>query len=104
MKKAFEYKVGDKIIYRRLYDIVESEVVKEPIDNEERPKFKMGRIDLANGDYLIGGTEVYESMEEAKKDVLELIDCAIEKEETKITIAKGMLLMLKNKKEKLNNK
>ena len=63
----------------------------------------MGRIDLANGDYLIGGTEVYESMEEAKKDVLELIDCAIEKEETKITIAKGMLLMLKDKKEKLNN-
>ena len=103
MKKAFEYKVGDKVIYRRLYDIVESEVVKEPIDNEERPKFKMVRVDLANGDYLIGGTEVYESMEEAKKDVLELIDCDIEKEETKITIARGMLLMLKNKKERLNN-
>lgn len=103
MKKACQYKIGDKIIYRRLYDIIESEVVKEPIDGKERPNFKIGRVDLANGDYLIGGTYVYETMEEAKKNVLETIECAIEKEETKITLAKGMLFMLKKKKDRLNN-
>ena len=102
MKKAFEYKIGDTVIYRHGYDIKDGVVVKDPIDDGmERPKFKMGRIDLDNGDWLIGGEEVYESKEEAKKDLLEIIDAAIDKQETNITIAKGLLAMLKNKRKEL---
>ena len=101
MKKAFECKVGDKVIYKSGYDIIESVVVKEPVDNEERPKFKMGRVDLANGDWLIGGEEVYESEEEAKKDLLEKIDIDIDKQEANLAIAKGLLVVLKNKRKEL---
>ena len=104
MKKAFECKVGDKVIYVSGYDIIESVVVKEPIDNEERPKFKMGRVDLANGAYLVGGSTVYETMEEAEKDILEVIDNEIERQETNITIAQGLLLVLKRKREKYGRK
>jgi hypothetical protein len=100
MKKACECKVGDKVIYLSGYDIKESVRVKEPIDNEKRPNFKIGRIDLANGAYLVGGSTVYESMEEAEKDILEVIDCEIERQETIKVIADGMLLMLKRKREK----
>ena len=104
MKKACEYKVGDKIIYRNGYDIVESVRVKEPIDDLERPKFKIGRIDLANGAYLIGGEKVYESMEEAEKDILEVIDNEIERQETIKVISDGMIVMLKNKLKKYGRK
>jgi hypothetical protein len=104
MKKAFECKVGDKVIYRDGYDIVESVRVKEPIDDLKRPNFKIGRIDLANGAYLIGGEKVYESMEEAEKDILEVIECEIERQETIKVIADGMIVMLKNKLKKYKKK
>jgi hypothetical protein len=100
MKKAASLKIGDKVIYKSGFDIIESVVVKEPIDDEERPRFKMGRIDLANGAFLIGGTKIYESMEEAEKDILETIECEIERQETIKVIADGMIVMLKNKLKK----
>lgn len=107
MKKASECKVGDKVIYKSGYDIIESVVVEEPIlsfEGETRPNFKMGRIDLENGAYLVGGSTVYESMEEAEKDILETIECEIERQETIKVIADGMIVMLKNKLKKYKKK
>ena len=107
MKKALECRVGEKVIYQSGYDIIESVVVEEPIlsfEGETRPNFKMGRVDLANGAYLVGGSTVYETLEEAEKDILEVIDNEIERQETNITIAQGLLLVLKRKREKYGRK
>lgn len=101
MKKAFNLKVGDKVLYQSGYTIAESTIVEQPIDDKERPKFLIGRVDLANGDYITNGTEVYDSMEEANEALLETIDKEIEHQETVKTIASGIISMLKKKRKRL---
>ena len=64
MKIASELRPGDKAIYKSGSKVVEATVVAKPIDDQARPKFRIGRIDLDNGDYLVGGANVYDSVEE----------------------------------------
>ena len=101
MKKAASLNVGDTAIYINGYDI-ESKVVKEPInDGKTRPKFKIGRTDLENGDYLVNGQLVYESEEEAKKVAIEKLKEAIQRHTDEKLLAEGMLLVLNNKLKRL---
>ena len=102
MKKAASLNVGDTAIYINDYDVIESKVVKEPInDGKTRPKFKIGRTDLENGDYLVNGQLVYESVEEAKKVAIERLKEAIKRYTDEKLIAEGMLLVLNNKLKRL---
>ena len=103
MKKAASLNVGDTAIYINDYDVIESKVVKEPInDGKTRPKFKIGRTDLENGDYLVNGQLVYESVEEAKKVAIERLKEAIKRYTDEKLIAEGMLLVLNNKLKRLS--
>lgn len=104
MKKSFDVKVGDKIIYRLGYLVKESEVVPKPIDDEKRPMFKIGRIDLANGDYLINGTVIYDSIEEAEQEILKDLDKDIEEVDKKLTFYQGTKKFLEIVKEDLLKK
>ena len=98
MKKAASLNVGDTAIYINGYDVIESKVVKEPInDGKTRPKFKIGRTDLENGDYLVNGQLVYDSEEEAKKVAIEKLKEAIQRHTDEKLLAEGMLLVLNNK-------
>lgn len=102
MKKAASLNVGDTAIYINSYDVIESKVVKEPInDGKTRPKFKIGRIDLENGDYLVNGQLVYESEEEAKKVAIKKLKEAIQRHTDEKLLADGMLLVLNNKLKRL---
>ena len=103
MKKAASLNVGDTAIYINGYDVIESKVVKEPInDGKTRPKFKIGRTDLENGDYLVNGQLVYESVEEAKKVAIERLKEAIKKHTDEKLLTEGMLLVLNNKLKRLS--
>jgi hypothetical protein len=103
MKKAASLNVGDTAIYINGYDVIESKVVKEPInDGKTRPKFKIGRTDLENGDYLVNGQLVYDSAEEAKKVAIERLKEAIKKHTDEKLLAEGMLLVLNNKLKRLS--
>ena len=103
MVKACNLKVGKTAIYLRDDSVKVSTVVAKPIDDgQTRPKFKMGRVDLANGDYLIGGDYVYESPEEANAALIKKIKKRIELYEDQKLIAEGMLLVLNNKLKRLN--
>jgi len=97
MKKAFDVKVGDTIIYKSGYKVITSEVVAKPIDDEERPNFKIGRVDLANGEYITRGSIIYDSEEEAKQAIRESIQNEIDREEETIeyhqTILKGLKVL-----------
>lgn len=103
MKKAASLNVGDTAIYINGYDVIESKVVKEPInDGKTRPKFKIGRTDLENGDYLVKGQLVYDSAEEAKKVAIERLKEAIKRHTDEKLMAEGMLLVLNNKLKRLS--
>ena len=103
MKKAASLNVGDTAIYINGYDVIESKVVKEPInDGKTRPKFKIGRTDLENGDYLVNGQLVYDSAEEAKKVAIERLKEAIQRHTDEKLMAEGMLLVLNNKLKRLS--
>lgn len=104
MRKSFGVKVGDKIIYRLGYLVKESEVVPKPIDDEKRPSFKIGRIDLANGDYLINGMTIYDSVEEAEKEILDELDKDIEKIDKKIAFYQATKKFIKITKDDLLKK
>lgn len=98
MKKACEYKVGDTVIYNRNDNVKVSTIVPKPIDDgQTRPRFKIGRIDLANGDYLIGGEFVYESEEEAKTKLIDDLKNRIKAYEEEKLYTEGMLLVLNRK-------
>ena len=104
MKKAASLNVGDTAIYINGYDVIESKVVKEPInDGKTRPKFKIGRTDLENGDYLPDGTLVYEDMDEAKKELKKDLENGIKDAEMKKDYYEGLALMLKSKLAKLTD-
>ena len=101
MKKAFNLEVGDKAIYRCGYALKESYKVDEPIDDEERPKFLIGRVDLANGDYITNGTIVYDSKEEAISDMEKSINERIDVIKSSIEAFNIELNMLDRLKEKI---
>ena len=97
MVKACNLKIGETAIYLSDDSVKVSTVVAKPIDDgQTRPKFKMGRVDLANGDYLIGGDYLYESLEEANAALIERIKKQIKVYEDQKVIAEGMLLVLKD--------
>jgi hypothetical protein len=103
MKKAASLNVGDTAIYINGYDVIESKVVKEPInDGKTRPKFKIGRTDLENGDYLVNGQLVYDSAEEAKKVAIYKLKKEIQRHTDEKLLAEGMLLVLNNKLKRLS--
>lgn len=102
MIKACNLKVGETAIYISDDSVKVSTVVAKPIDDgQTRPKFKMGRVDLANGDYLIGGDYVYESPEDANVALIEKVKKQIKVYEDQKLIAEGMLLVLNNKLKRL---
>jgi len=104
MKKAADLNVGDTAIYISGDDeITTSVVVSKPIDDgRERPIFKIGRKDLSNGDYLINGSIVYDTTEEANKVLVEKLKERIKHYENEKLIAEGMILVLNNKLKKLS--
>jgi hypothetical protein len=104
MKKAADLNVGDTAIYISGDDeITTSVVVSKPIDDgRERPIFKIGRKDLANGDYLINGSVVYDTTEEANKVLVETLKKRIKHYENEKLIAEGMILVLNNKLKRLS--
>lgn len=84
MRKIFNPSEGERLIYLVGYNIKEATVVSKPIDGERRPSFRIGRIDLDNGDYLINGSIIYDSIEEAKNEVLKKAESEIESIDEKI--------------------
>lgn len=104
MKKACNLKVGEMAIYIVEDDIVKiSKVVPKPIDNNYvRPAFKIGRIDLANGSYLIGDSTVYDSVEEAEKTLIEKLENDIKRYEAEKIFLEAKLISAKKKLKKLN--
>lgn len=104
MKKAADLNVGDIAIYISGDDeISTSAVVSRPIDDgKKRPIFKIGRKDLANGDYLINGSVVYDTIEEANKVLVETLKGKIKYYENEKLIAEGMILLLNNKLKRLS--
>jgi hypothetical protein len=78
MKIANELKPGDKAIYKSGSKVMEAMVVAKPIDDQVRPKFLIGRIDLDNGEYLIGGASVYDSVDECKQDIIKSLKQSLE--------------------------
>ena len=104
MKKAANLNVGDIAIYISGDDeISTSVVVSQPIDDgRKRPIFKIGRKDLANGDYLISSNVVYDTIEEANKVLVETLKERIKYYEREKLIAEGMILVLNNKLKNLS--
>lgn len=70
MKKVGDIRPGEKVIYKACYDVMEATVVDKPIDDNPRPRFLIGRVDLDNGDYLTRGSFIYDSTEECKEAII----------------------------------
>lgn len=101
MDKACRLKPGDKVIYKSGFDVKEATVVEKPIDEIERPKFAMGRIDLDNGEYLIGGTPIYDSVDECKEEIKKELEVKIKGTKERINYHKALLIVYKHKLESL---
>lgn len=99
MRKATDLKVGDEVIYLWAnQEIKTSTVVEKPIDNNERPEFGVGRIDLANGDYLVNTrTTIYESTDEAKEELIKKLEELIETYEGKKDFIEASICIFKSK-------
>ena len=99
MRKATDLKVGDEVIYLWAHQEVKtSTVVEKPIDKNERPEFGSGRIDLANGDYLIrGASTIYDSVEEANEDLIKKLEELIEIYEGKKDFIEASICIFKSK-------
>lgn len=104
MRKIFNPSKGENIIYIEAYEVKESTVVENPIDEKERPLFRIGRVDLANGGYLINGTQVYDTVEEAEGVALRMVENEISKLDSKISFYEGMKIIMEKRKENLLNK
>lgn len=104
MKKCFNPKVGDNVIYISGYMVKESEVVSKPIDDKERPLFRVGRIDLSNGDYLLNGTVTYDSVEEAENVILEKVNKEIKDVDEKVSLCHMQKLVLESVRDGLLKK
>ena len=102
MTKAGYLNVGDTAIYINNSEIKTSKVVKEPVDDGvERPKFKIGRTDLENGDYLVNGCTVYDTEEEAKQVLIRKLEKEVEEYEEKKLFYEGLTIIAKNKLKRL---
>jgi len=106
MRKATDLKVGDEVIYLWAnQEIKTSTVVEKPIDDNERPEFGVGRIDLANGDYLVNTrTTIYESTDEAKEDLIKHLEELIKEYEGKKDFIDISITLFKSKIEALKKK
>lgn len=104
MKKCFNPKIGDNVIYISGFIVKESEVVPKPIDDNERPLFRAGRIDLSNGDYLLNGTVTYDSVEEAENAILEKVDKEIKNVGEEMSLLQIRKLVLESVKDGLLKK
>lgn len=99
MREAVDLKIGEEVIYLQAHqEIKTSTVVEKPIDKNERPEFESGRIDLANGDYLIRGTStIYDSVEEAKEELIKKLEELIETYEGKKDFIEASICIFKSK-------
>jgi hypothetical protein len=102
MDKAFTLKPGDKVIYKVGYTVQEATVVEKPVDdNYVRPRFAIGRYDLDNGDYLIVGATIYDSVDECMKVIKDGIKKEIEDTEKMIKYYNSNLTLLKKRLESM---
>jgi hypothetical protein len=104
MKKVGDIKPGEKVIYKSGYDVVEATVVEKPIDDNPRPKFLIGRVDLDNGFYLTRGSFIYDSVEECKQTIIESLRQEIVTTEEMIKVSTRRLDSMKKKLEELEDK
>jgi intein/homing endonuclease len=101
MKIASELKPGDKVIYKSGSKVMEATVVAKPIDDQVRPKFLIGRVDLDNGDYLVGGANVYDSVEECKQDIIKGLKQSLEDAKMNRDFHAARVTMIEKELEKL---
>jgi hypothetical protein len=101
MKIASELKPGDKAIYKSGSKVMEATVVAKPIDDQVRPKFLIGRIDLDNGEYLIGGESVYDSVDECKQDIIKSLKQSLEDAKMNRDFHAARVTMIEKELEKL---
>lgn len=101
MKKIGNIKPGEQVIYKKGYDIIKATVVEKPIDDNERPKFLIGRVDLDNGDFLTRGTYTYESVDECKEAVLKTLMKELVLTESLAKVYSGRLTELRGKLKEL---
>ena len=99
--RAYEKNVGDTVIYTSIYEVKQARVVKEPIDGKKRPSFKIGRVDLDNGDYLLSTTEVYNSVEDAEKELMKTLEKRLKAKEAEKTLLEGEIMFIKHAVSKL---
>ena len=99
MREAVDLKIVEEVIYLWAHQEVKtSTVVEKPIDKNERPEFGSGRIDLANGDYLIrGASTIYDSVEEAKEELIKKLEELIETYEGKKDFIEASICIFKSK-------
>ena len=99
MREAVDLKIGEEVIYLWAHQEVKtSTVVEKPIDKNERPEFGSGRIDLANGDYLIrGASTIYDSVEEANEDLIKKLEELIKTYEGKKDFIEASICIFKSK-------
>ncbi len=101
MKRAHELQIGEIAIYIYNGRIMSAERVETPIDAVKQPSmFKIGRVDLSNGDYLLSVTTVYNSVEEAKLSLINEVREAIVKYEDQ---RKELDVLIKAAQAKLND-
>lgn len=101
MKIASELRPGDKAIYKSGMKVVEATVVAKPIDDQVRPKFLIGRIDLDNGDYLVGGANVYDSVEECKQGIIKSLKQSLDDAKMNRDFHAARVTMIEKELEKL---
>ena len=101
MKIASELKPGDKAIYKSGSKVMEAIVVAKPIDDQVRPKFLIGRVDLDNGDYLVGGANVYDSVDECKQDIIKSLKQSLEDAKMNRDFHAARVTMIEKELEKL---
>ena len=103
MKKVGNIKPGEKVIYKSGYDVVEATVVENPIDDNPRPKFLIGRVDLDNGFYLTRGSFIYDSVEECKQTIMESLRQEIVTTEAMIKVSTRRLDNMKKKLKQIES-
>ena len=77
MRRAFNLKPGDEVIYLDNTKIVVTKVV-ENIKDKDRPSFKIGRYDLENGSFIVRGHTIFDNMDEAKRELVKRLEVDIQ--------------------------
>lgn len=102
--RAYEKNIGDAVIYTSVYDVKQAKIVKEPIDGKQRPSFKIGRVDLDNGDYLLSTTEIYDTVEDAENELIKNLEKRLKAKEAEKTLLEGEIMLIKHAASKLINR